>query len=302
LARKERRDCRIVLEANSTDNEYNFPVEKIVRVVRNDKGDAQSILVVTKNLTRQRAIEDELRSHRDHLEELVSYRTRELEASNKELESYSYSIAHDLRSPLRSITGFSQIIMEDYGHQFDEHGKNDLQRVIDSGKQMSEIIDDILELSRVNRVDFEKSAVNLTAISEQCIRQLQENIPRPEIQVSVAPGLAAQGDQKLIQIMLMNLIGNAWKYTSKNAHTEIEIGKEKRGAEAVFFVKDNGVGFDMAHTGKLFGVFQRMHKPGEFEGTGIGLATVQRIVARHGGRVWAEAAPNKGATFFFTLK
>jgi PAS domain S-box-containing protein len=300
-ARKERRDFRAVIEADNPDNIYGRPVEKTVRVLRDPDGAPQSIMVVTHDLSRQRAIEEELREHRDRLEELVESRTRELAASNKELESYSYSIAHDLRAPLRAIVSFSQIVMDEAAPRLSQQEKDYLQRVIGSGAHMSDIIDDILELSRVSRMDFARESVDLSELARSCVSRLQESDPGSPIRVEIETGLTAQGDPRLLAIMLNNLLNNAWKYSGKTPQPHIEFGAKQQGDKTVYYVKDNGVGFDMKYVGKLFGVFQRLHSANEFEGTGIGLATVQRIIERHGGRVWAEAKPNRGACFFFTL-
>jgi len=300
-ARKDRRDIRIVMEADDPDNRLGRPVEKTVRIVRDEQGEPQSILVASHDLTDQRVIEDELRHHQEHLEQQVAIRTRELEASNRELESFSYSIAHDLRSPLRSITSFSQIVLEDAMDRLTQDEQQNLQRVVNAGKNMTEIIDDILELSRVSRLDLDREPVDMSELAVNCIKFLNDSEPRADIDISIAAELEAQGDRKLLHIMLDNLIGNAWKYTSKTAQAKIEFGVTKQQNQSVYYVKDNGIGFDMKYSNKLFGVFQRLHKVDDYEGTGIGLATVQRIIHRHGGKVWAKAAPNKGATFYFSL-
>lgn len=301
VARLALRDDRVVFEPDDPDNPTGRPLEKMVRVIRNQDDEPQSVLVTTRDLSRQRIIEDELREHRDHLEELVAIRTRELEISNKELESYSYSIAHDLRAPLRSIAGFSQIVMNDAADRLTTEETEYLQRVINAGKHMSNVIDDILELSRVSRAHICRRPVNLSQLAESCIERLQKAEPKEGLETNIEPDLKVQGDDKLINIIFDNLLGNAWKYTGKTENPRIEFGMSKQNGELVFYVKDNGIGFDMAYADKLFGVFQRLHSVDEFEGSGIGLATVQRIVERHGGRVWANAKPNDGATFYFTL-
>jgi len=300
-ARKDRKDIRIVMEADDPGNRLGRPVEKIVRIVRDEHGEPQSILVASHDLTNQRIIEDELRHHQEHLEEQVAIRTRELEASNRELESFSYSIAHDLRAPLRSITSFSQIVLEDASGRLLPEEQQNLQRVVNAGKNMTEIIDDILELSRVSRLDLDRVPVDMSELAINCFNYLRDSEPRADVNISIERELKAQGDRKLLNIMLYNLIGNAWKYTSKTTQAKIEFGITKQHDQIVYFVKDNGIGFDMKYSNKLFGVFQRLHKADDFEGTGIGLATVQRIVHRHGGKVWAKAEPNKGATFYFSL-
>lgn len=300
-ARKERRDVRIVMEADDPNNKTGGPVEKIVRIVRDENGEPQSILVASHDLSHQRVIENELRHHQELLEEQVAIRTRELEVSNKELESFSYSIAHDLRAPLRSITSFSQIVLEDAADRLVPEEQKNLQRVVKAAKNMTEIIDDILELSRVSRLNFERVPVDMSELAKNSIKHLRESDPRSDIEISIADTLKAHGDRKLLYIMLDNLLGNAWKYTSKTEHAKIEFGSTKQNNKTIYFVKDNGIGFDMNYANKLFGVFQRLHRADDFEGSGIGLATVQRIIHRHGGNVWAEAEPHKGATFYFSL-
>lgn len=225
----------------------------------------------------------------------------EAEAANRELEAFSYSVAHDLRSPLRSIDGFSQALLEDYGAQLDDGGRDMLGRVRGAAKRMGQLIDDLLGLSRVSRAEVRRETVDMTALAEDVAERLRQTHPGRDIQLSIAPQLAAQGDPRLLRIVFENLLGNAWKFTSKRGTAQIEVGKGKEDSPAAFFVRDNGAGFDMTYASKLFGAFQRLHKQTEFEGTGIGLATVQRVVRRHGGTVWAEGAIDVGAVFYFTL-
>ncbi|MBI3299173.1 MAG: hypothetical protein HYZ75_13475 [Elusimicrobia bacterium] len=227
----------------------------------------------------------------------------EIKEANAELESFSYSVAHDLRAPLRGIAGFSQIVLEDSAATLDAEGKENLGKVVASAKLMGSLIDDILALSRVARMELQRSAVDMSALAKGVLKELQDRDPARRPRVTVPDGLSAEGDARLLRIALMNLLGNAWKYTGKKDDAAIEFGTSRgEKGETVFFVKDNGAGFDMAYSGKLFGAFQRLHAQAEFEGTGIGLATVQRIVRRHGGRVWAEAAVGKGAAFYFALR
>ena len=222
----------------------------------------------------------------------------ELEAKNEELESFSYSVAHDLRAPLRSIDGFGLALLEDYGDKLDDDGKQYLNYVRESAQQMAQLIDDMLALSQVTRGEFERAEVDVSAIARGIGAQLQRASPDRRVEFTVAEGLTAEGDARLVAIAFENLLGNAWKFTGKSDPARIEVGVTADGA---LFVRDNGAGFDMAYKEKLFGVFQRLHSRKEFEGTGIGLATVQRIIRRHGGQIWAEGAVGEGATFFFTL-
>ena len=233
---------------------------------------------------------------------LLDQRARELEASNQELESYSYSIAHDLRTPLRSIIGFSQILFEDGREKFSDSEKDDLKRVIKAGKHMAQLIDDILELSRVTRRDLVYRETDLSEIAQEFARQLANEAPSRSVTFRIQPGLRTMGDPRLLNITLHNLINNAWKFTENTDDAEIVFSSKKEDNEVVYCLCDNGAGFDMAYADKLFKPFNRLHSEAEFAGTGIGLATVQRIILRHGGQVWAEGAPDKGACFYFTLR
>jgi two-component system NtrC family sensor kinase len=226
----------------------------------------------------------------------------ELECKNKELEAFSYSVAHDLRTPLRSVDGFSQALLEDYTDKLDDVGKQYLRHVRESAQQMGQLIDDLLSLSRVTRGDFEREQVDLTAITSSVATRLQKQHAGRKVELVVADGLVAAGDVRLLTIALENLLGNAWKFTGKRANARIEVGSCDNRGRRTYFVRDNGAGFDMTYASKLFGVFQRLHSVSEFEGTGIGLATVDRVVRRHGGRIWAEGEVGSGATFFFTLE
>jgi two-component system, NtrC family, sensor kinase len=225
----------------------------------------------------------------------------ELKLKNEELESFSHSVAHDLRAPLRSIDGFGLALLEDYGDRLDDDGKQYLRYVRDSAQQMASLIDDMLALSRVTRGDFERTEVDLSGLVRDIVGRLAHSTPDRNVEVVVADGLRAACDVRLLGIVFENLIGNAWKFTGKCDHARIEVGATN-GEARTFFVRDNGAGFDMAYASKLFGVFQRLHSANEFEGTGIGLATVQRVIRRHGGRIWAEGAVGNGAAFFFTLE
>ena len=255
-------------------------------------------VVLIRDITEQKYSRKRL----EDLNENLQHQGRELATANKELEAFSYSVSHDLRAPLRGIAGFSQIVLEDSEAALDQAGKENLARVINSTKLMGTLIDDILELSRVSRTEMQRKRVDMSAFAASIIKDLQERDPSRRVAVLVPPGLVAEGDPSLLRIALVNLIGNAWKYTGKAENARIEFGAAP-GADGatVFFVKDNGAGFDMVYSGKLFGAFQRLHPQAEFEGTGIGLAIVQRIIRRQGGRIWAEGAVAKGATFYFAL-
>jgi len=241
-----------------------------------------------------------LLAYRD-LERRVAERTAQLEAANKELEAFVYSVSHDLRSPLRCVDSFSHILAEDYSAQLDAQGQDNLQRICAASARMGQLIDDLLKLSRVSRDEMHPGCVDLSALGLSVLNHLRLTDPARPVEVVIASGLQAKGDERLLQIAMENLLGNAWKFTSRQPAARIELGRCAPAAGAAFFVRDNGAGFEMAFATKLFGAFQRLHSEAEFPGTGIGLATVQRIIHRHGGQVWAESKPGEGATFYFTL-
>jgi light-regulated signal transduction histidine kinase (bacteriophytochrome) len=223
------------------------------------------------------------------------------EAANRELESFSYSVAHDLRAPLRSIDGFSDALLEDCAEQLDERGRKYLTHIRAAAHRMSQLIDDLLALSRLTRAEVNRTRVDLTALATAVVEQLRLADSRP-VECIVQPDVWAVGDSRLLRTAFENLLGNAWKFTRKRAGARIEFGAQIDQRPIVYFVRDNGAGFEMNYAAKLFGAFQRLHSFEEFEGRGIGLATVQRIVRRHAGRIWAEGAVNRGATFYFTLE
>ncbi len=223
------------------------------------------------------------------------------EASNRELEAFSYSVAHDLRSPLRSVDGFCQILEEEYAGWLDDAGRGYLERVRRAAQHMGALIDDLLRLASIAQGELSRSAVDLSAIASQIRDSLRDGNPDRAAEFAIEQAIVASGNPRLLRVVLENLFSNAWKFTATKPATRIEFGSEKAGDETVIYVRDNGVGFDMAYAGKLFGAFQRLHDARDFPGTGIGLATVQRIVSKHGGRIWAESAPGKGATFRFVL-
>ena len=226
---------------------------------------------------------------------------RDLKHKNRELESFSYAVSHDLRAPLRRIDSFSRAVLESQADRLDEAGQRFLSRVREASQHMSQLIDDVLHLSRVTRADLRDQEVDLSSIASLILTRLQESEPERKMDAKVRPGVLVTGDSQLLKIAMENLLENAWKFTAKEPESRIEFGMTQAGGEATYFVRDNGAGFDMTYTDRLFGPFQRLHPQGEFPGNGIGLATVQRIIHRHGGRVWAEGLVGQGATFYFTM-
>jgi light-regulated signal transduction histidine kinase (bacteriophytochrome) len=223
------------------------------------------------------------------------------EAANRELEAFSYSVAHDLRAPLRSIDGFSKALEEDYSAALDDQGRRYLASVRQSAQRMGLLIEDLLILSRVTRSEMRRQRVDLSRLARSVLDALQASQPDRQMEIALADGVVVDGDEGLLRVVLENLLGNAWKFTGKRADARIEFAVTQQSGEPVYVVRDNGAGFDMAYASKLFGTFQRLHSSTEFEGTGIGLATVQRIVTRHGGRVWALGEVDRGASLYFTL-
>ncbi len=252
------------------------------------------------NLRRAQA-ESQLRRLNEELEDRVSKRTAEMRASLKELESFSYSVSHDLRSPLRGINGYSQVLLENYADLLDEDGKDHLRRIRAATLRMSDLIDSLLDLAQLTRAPMHLAEVDLSLQTQNIARELTKAAPERQVDFVIAPNVRASGDERLLRVTLENLITNAWKFTARTARPRIEFGVAQEGEQPVYFVRDNGAGFDMKYADRLFRPFERLHDIGEFTGTGIGLATVQRIIQRHGGSVWAEGETDKGATFHFTL-
>jgi two-component system, NtrC family, sensor kinase len=266
---------------------------------------------------RRKQFEDENRRIRDQLlqSELEAAEARtarqvaeakaelveELKLKNQELEAFSYSVSHDLRAPLRSIDGFSEALVEDYGASLDETAQGYIRRIRTATQRMAQLIEDMLQLSRVSRAEVNRGSVDVSALAQGVAEELERQNPQRTVSVQIQPGLQADADHGLMKVLFENLLGNAWKFTQRAANPRIEVKTESRTAETVFMVRDNGAGFDMAYAGQLFQPFQRLHTASDFPGTGIGLATVRRVVNHHGGRVWAEGAVGAGATVFFTI-
>ena len=250
---------------------------------------------------RLRRSEDELRRLNAELEERVADRTEQLALANKELEAFSYSVSHDLSAPLRHLSGFSQVLLEDYGDRVDDEGRRLLERIAHASRRMTEMINGMLNLSRLTRGEIRRETVDLGEMAREVAGEIASYQPGRKVDVAIADGMEVSADPPLLRVVLENLLGNAWKYTRPRERAEIQVGSVVQEGRTVYFVRDNGVGFDTAYTDRLFTLFQRMHRAEEFEGDGIGLATVQRIIHRHGGRVWVEAAVDRGATFFFSL-
>jgi signal transduction histidine kinase len=257
-------------------------------VITSDKEQILDLLIAT--------FEDTVRTNRE-----LQQSQSALAIANKELEAFSYSVSHDLRAPLRSISGFSQALVEDEGDRLDERGHEYLQRIQGATHRMSQLIDDLLSLARVSRGELQRSQVRLGEIARGCAAVLQQSDPARQVDWAIDGELRGDADPRLIKIVFENLLSNAWKFTRKHPHPHIEVGARGQGRDRTYFVRDNGAGFDMTHAAKLFTPFQRLHSATDFEGTGVGLATVQRIVHRHGGRIWAEAVVGEGAAFYFTL-
>ncbi|HRH45957.1 MAG TPA: PAS domain S-box protein, partial [Pyrinomonadaceae bacterium] len=301
----------VVMEKGNSEVEIRFrhfqtgkPIWMLynVFVIKDEYKEIIGFATVSRNITERKKAEFELQQLYETLEHKVVERTSELNAVNKELAAFSYSVSHDLRAPLRTLDGFSLALLEDYEDKIDDVGKNYLERIRNGSQQMARLIDDMLKLSRVTRTEINKEKINLSEIVKSIAKNLQEQQPRQNVTFEIKEKIFTVGDERLLRIALENLIGNAYKFTSKREDARISFGKTRKGEELFYFVSDNGAGFDMTYADKLFGAFQRFHSAKDFEGTGIGLATVQRVINKHGGHIYAESKVGEGTTFYFSIK
>jgi PAS domain S-box-containing protein len=301
------RSCQTGKEVVTREHPLDLPAGQrwfntVLVPLSDGNGAVRRIACIARDITDHRRNEEAVRRLNAELEARVAQRTSQLADANKELEAFSYSVSHDLRAPLRSIDGFSKALLEDYADRLDAEGQDYLRRVRAASQRMGDLIDDLLDLSRINRAELRRARLDLGVIARKIADGLHTGHPERAVEWSIAPSLGADGDRNLLTILLDNLLGNAFKYTGRRPAARIEVGGFDDNGRMVYFVKDDGAGFDMTYAQKLFQPFQRLHLPDEFDGHGIGLATVQRIVRRHGGRVWAEAAVERGACFYFTLE
>jgi PAS domain S-box-containing protein len=276
---------------------HEIPVSQVFIVHKRPDGGISHLSTIARDISESKQVEEQINSLNEGLER----RALELSAANKELEAFVHSVSHDLSAHLRRIHGFSQALLEDYTDSLDRQGRDYLQRLHASSIQVTQLIDDLLALSRITRSEMCRQRVDLSAMAQGIAFELQKTTPERQVAIIIQARMTARGDPHLLQVMLANLLDNAWKFTSKQATSRIEFGEMHTRSKQVFYVRDNGAGFDMTYADKLFDPFQRLHSQAEFTGTGIGLATVQRVVNRHGGQIWAEGEVGKGASFYFTL-
>ena len=295
-----------ILEKSTSFNDFEVEYEApdvgrrvlLLNARRIDREGTELILLALEDITDRRSAEENIKK----LNADLQHNLDEIASANKELEAFSYSVSHDLRNPLNRILGFTDVLLEDYSDKLDDEGKNHLNRVIKNAARMNRIMDDLLHLSRISRHGVQREDVDLSKLAASIVAELREAQPDRSATVDIQEGIAAFADAKLVEVALSNLLGNAWKFTSKIKNARIQFGTFKQDGKTVYYVKDNGAGFDQSLAEKLFLAFHRLHSEEEFEGTGIGLATVQRIIHRHGGKVWADGEPGKGAMFYFTLQ
>jgi light-regulated signal transduction histidine kinase (bacteriophytochrome) len=273
----------------------------VITALRGEDGQLRGYSKIAHDITKQKEAEEKIRQLNEELEQRVSNRTAQLEAANRELEAFSYSISHDLRAPLRHIAGYVEILQNEAAAGLDKESRQYLQTIADSARNLGELIDALLAFSRMGRTEMCQQKVNLAALVEEARQQLRHDLQGRQIEWIIGDLAEVNGDPLMLRQVIVNLVSNALKYTRQRASAKIEIGASESEREVVFFIRDNGVGFDMRYVEKLFGVFQRLHPAHDFEGVGIGLANVRRIVHRHGGRTWAEGKVDQGATFYFSI-
>jgi signal transduction histidine kinase len=302
-------DCPAVAVLESKESFYaefelsaGFWIDLRVIPLLDSRGEVEYFIEWVRDISDLKKIEEQLRIFNSELEVKVKERTAQLEEANSELEAFTYSVSHDLRAPLRAIASFSEFLqLEEYSAKLDDQGRHYLERIQAASNRMGVLIDDLLMLSRVTRTELKKQQVDLGKLSAEILALLQEADPQRKAKIKISPGLSTRGDPILLREVMENLLGNAWKFSANEKKACIELGRTVIEGEEVFYIRDNGAGFDMTYAGKLFEIFQRLHREEEFPGTGVGLATVQRIISRHGGKVWAEGEVGKGATFYFTV-
>ena len=301
-ARQKKESVRAeLIKYTKTGEEYWVEFEAVPII--NPQGELTHYVAIERNITERKQVEDKILQLNTELEDRVKRRTAQLEAANAELEAFSYSVSHDLRSPLNTINGFGELLLKSNKDNLDQKGQHYLSRIRAGAKNMGELIDGLLLLAKLSRDPLKLETVDLSTIARRVEQECREQEPERQVQIQVQGELKVRGDAVLLLVAIQNLLGNAWKYSAKKEHAKIDVGSEAGAdGQTIYFVKDNGAGFDMAYADKLFGVFQRLHSPSEFSGTGVGLANVKRVIERHGGRIWAEARVDEGASFYFTLK
>jgi light-regulated signal transduction histidine kinase (bacteriophytochrome) len=279
-----------------------FEKNSLVDYLSSAKNDLEKLnRELSTEIVEHKKAEEELERHREHLEELVEARTSELEEANRELEAFIYSVSHDLRAPLRSISGFGKWLIEEQAGKLDEQGRDYLRRMNVGAARMRQLIEDLLSLSRISRQEIEKTKLDLSIIASLIVSDLRASDPSRNVEINIAEGLSAHGNESLITIVLTNLLGNAWKFTSKTANARIEFGTLQQDGKSIYYIRDNGAGFDEQHRERMFLPFQRLHSDEEYEGAGIGLAIAARVI-RHGGEIRAEGKTGQGATIYLRLE
>jgi PAS domain S-box-containing protein len=289
-------DCWKIKKDNS-----QFHANTIVIAFYHTDGSVKGFAKISRDTTSYKKLEEENKLLTSQLEEKVNQRTNELAIVNRELEAFSYSVSHDLRAPLRAISGYSIMLKEDYQPKLDSEANRIIDVIIDNTKMMSQLIDDLLTFSKMARLEVVRDSINMKRLAEKCIAELLQTEKRTDYVINILDLPECKGDENMLKQVWFNLIGNAIKYSSKKLIPQIEVGAMDDGKANIYYVRDNGAGFDMKYSSKLFGVFQRLHRNDEFEGIGVGLALVKRIISKHSGEIWAEAELNKGATFYFSI-